>query len=154
MDKKEIMKHSFEKHLYSGETEEEMKKDIIRQAVEYILKFESLSSELCLQGTRQKLIQSRTQAIEIKTGDFLEEYFNIILEKSGYKLLSKKIDGKRCDIYCCHEKQKRIILVEMKIRDGHDSTKKDGQATNFDTKIQSIIDKDMPKYSGFRRRRC
>ena len=61
MYKKEIMKHSFEKHLYSGETEEEMKKDIIRQAVEYILKFESLSSELCLQGTRQKLIQSRLE---------------------------------------------------------------------------------------------
>ena len=91
-------------------------------------------------NARTKLLQNVTQSREIKFGDFMEDIITWYLSQMGYENLDKKIDDDLLADQLC--KQENIIyLIEQKIRDDHDSTKKEGQYNNFRRKYLRLKEK-------------
>ena len=71
-------------------------------------------------------------------GDALEEILNTFLqEKEGYILSRDTVPDKDCD--CLFQYDNKTILIEMKVRDDHDSTKKVSQVNNFNIKMEYLI---------------
>lgn len=92
-----------------------------------------------LSNAKTKLIQNVTQSNEIKFGDFMESIVTKYISKLGYTNLDKEAgvdeDGNRLNIDQLFKLNDTIYLVEQKIRDDHDSTKKRGQFSNFVKKV-------------------
>jgi len=87
---------------------------------------------------RQKLLQNILQNREIRFGDAMEEVFERWLEECGYEILDPQITAElRCDLYFLAP-DKHAYLVEMKMRDDHDSTKRRGQWDNFEQKVRTL----------------
>ena len=79
-----------------------------------------------------KLIQNITQSHEISFGDFVEDIITVYLGKY-YKNLPKRATYKGEAILFdqLFEYNNKIFMIEQKMRDDHDSTKKRGQFENF-----------------------
>ena len=96
---------------------------------------------------KTKLIQNITQSHEIKFGDALENIFEDYFKALGFEMLPKRLsamdtkDNKDYDIDQLFRKGKIIYLIEQKVRDDHDSTKKIGQFSNFEAKYFEIANK-------------
>lgn len=92
-----------------------------------------------LSNAKTKLIQNVTQSKEIKFGDFIEDLSTDYIEKIGYINKSKDLgtneDGDRLSADQVFIDKNIIHLVEQKVRDDHDSTKKRGQYSNFCKKV-------------------
>ena len=88
-----------------------------------------------LTNAKTKLIQNVTQSREIKFGDFMEEIITEYIALMGYHNLDKNIGndeaGNALSADQVFQKENNIYLVEQKIRDDYDSTKKRGQFENF-----------------------
>jgi hypothetical protein len=89
---------------------------------------------------RLKLLQNVLQSREIRFGDALEEIISKLILAMGFVGLEKRFhtedeDNLSCDQYFCIPDQRRYYLIEQKIRDDHDSTKKRGQIENFRKKL-------------------
>lgn len=101
-----------------------------------------------LSNAKTKLIQNVTQSKEIKFGDFMEDIVTDYISKLGYENKNKEIgcdeNGDRLNADQVFEKDNIYYLVEQKIRDDHDSTKKRGQYANFDKKVK-LIRKNNPQ---------
>lgn len=117
------------------------KADLIRKFSEYPERYAGLFRPTKPKG---KIIQNLTQSAEIKFGDafetIIEKYFN----ESSYKTLEKifkKEDQKSYHLDQLFEFNNKIIFIEQKVRDDHDSTKKRGQIDNFIRKIEILQDK-------------
>ena len=93
---------------------------------------------------KTKLIQNITQSHEIKFGDALENIFEDYFRKLGFEILPKRLseqetsDNKVYSIDQLFKKNNMIYLIEQKIRDDHDSTKKVGQFSNFEKKYYEV----------------
>jgi len=91
-----------------------------------------------LTNAKTKLIQNVTQSQEIKFGDFMEEIVTLYIDLMGYTNLNKSIgtdeEGNALSADQVFIKDNTIYLIEQKIRDDHDSTKKRGQYANFKKK--------------------
>lgn len=102
-----------------------------------------------LSNAKTKLIQNVTQSNEIKFGDFMESIVTLYIAKLGYTNLNKAAgrdeNGNKLNTDQLFMKDETIYMVEQKIRDDHDSTKKRGQFINFDKKLQ-LIRRLYPKY--------
>lgn len=102
-----------------------------------------------LSNPKTKLIQNVTQSREIKFGDFMESIVTEYIERLGFKNLDKRIgvddNGDALNVDQLFIKDKTVFLVEQKMRDDHDSTKKRGQYLNFQKKCLLII-KRFPGY--------
>lgn len=93
-----------------------------------------------------KIQQNLSQSMEIKVGDFLEEIVTEYIEYFNYNNLSKKInitmtDQSRIEYsfdQLFEMNSETICLIEQKIRDDHDSSKKRGQIDNFIKKIEVL----------------
>lgn len=90
-----------------------------------------------ISNVKTKLIQNVTQSREIKFGDFMEEIVTEYLGLIGCENQEKDIrDDKgnvlKTDQYFIYDDT--VFLIEQKIRDDHDSSKKDGQYDNFQKK--------------------
>lgn len=88
-------------------------------------------------NVQTKLIQNITQSREIKFGDFMEDIVTQYIDKMGYKNLPKIVingTGESLSTDQLFENDDTIYLIEQKIRDDHDSTKKVGQFDNFHKK--------------------
>ena len=100
-----------------------------------------------LSNAKTKLIQNVTQSREIKFGDFMEEIVTDYLGLIGYDNKAKDLgvdkNGDRLNADQVFVKDGTLYLVEQKIRDDHDSTKKRGQFANFDKKV-NLIKKQYP----------
>ena len=100
-----------------------------------------------LSNAKTKLVQNVTQSIEIKFGDFMEDIVTDYINELGYHNLNKEIEcdenGARLSVDQIFEKDNSVFLVEQKIRDDHDSTKKRGQYANFDKKV-NVLRKKYP----------
>lgn len=86
---------------------------------------------------KTKLIQNITQSHEIKYGDALECIFERYFEALGFQTLPKRFtnqQGKTYDIDQLFTNGNTIFMIEQKVRDNHDSTKKVGQFSNFESK--------------------
>jgi hypothetical protein len=100
---------------------------------------------------REKLIQYVIQSREIKFGDAFEEVISEILSRSGYSALPKTLEAEgegklACDLLFESPDRLSILLVEQKMRDDHDSTKRNGQFQNFERKVKAVCN----QYSGFK----
>lgn len=91
-----------------------------------------------------KLIQNFTQSLEIKYGDALEIVFRQMFSDYGLKKLPQDYknleNDKDLNVDQVFEYDNKIIFIEQKIRDDHDSTKKSGQFTNFKDKYKVLKD--------------
>lgn len=105
-----------------------------------------------------KIIQNLTQSNEIRFGDAFEIIIERYLIENGYDVLEKKmdVDGdklvvdqlvKEGDSFSgdlveeqVARKKKKVIFIEQKLRDDHDSTKKRGQILNFEKKLSRLLD--------------
>lgn len=94
-------------------------------------------------NARTKLIQNVTQSREIKFGDFMEDIVTQYISVMGYENLNKKI-SEELEADQLFVMNGKICLIEQKIRDDHDSTKKRGQYDNFRKKYTALKE----KYSG------
>jgi len=123
---------------------DESKADLIRKFADYPERYIGFFRPTKPKG---KIIQNLTQSAEIKFGDaferIIEKYFNMF----GFKSLDKmyiRQDKKVLNLDQLFEKDDKIIFIEQKIRDDHDSTKKRGQIANFIQKIE-ILQQNYPK---------
>lgn len=96
---------------------------------------------------RTKLIQNITQSHEIRFGDALESIFEDYFRALNFEILDKKLvikeekDNKEYNIDQLIKKNNFIYLIEQKVRDDHDSTKKVGQFANFEAKYFEVARK-------------
>lgn len=88
-------------------------------------------------NARTKLIQNVTQSREIKFGDFMEDIVTWYIADMGYENLDKRItpDLEADQLFTYGN---NVYLIEQKIRDDHDSTKKRGQYDNFRRKYTAL----------------
>lgn len=90
----------------------------------------------------EKLLQHILQSKEILFGDAVEEVFAAILQASGYErqegTLQKGKKKLECDLLFKTPDRVRLLLVEQKLRDDHDSTKRRGQIDNFREKVDLV----------------
>ncbi len=92
---------------------------------------------------RLKLIQNLLQSREIRFGDALEVVIRDIIEGLGYVNLPRKVqlsenEFLNMDQYFTVPDESRFYLVEQKVRDDHDSSKKKGQIGNFESKLNYL----------------
>jgi len=89
-----------------------------------------------------KILQNLLQSHEIRFGNAIEIIITEYLKLNGAELLPNKydlVDGSYVDIDLCFKYKNIIYVVELKIRDDHDSTKIRGQAQNFELKIDTLL---------------
>lgn len=95
-----------------------------------------------LSNAKMKLMQNVTQSKEIKFGDIIEELTTEYIKRLGYTTFEKNLgqdeNGDILNVDQYFTDGHTIYMVEMKIRDDHDSTKKRGQYLNFQKKIRLI----------------
>lgn len=86
-----------------------------------------------------KLIQNITQSHEISFGDFVEDIITEYLGKY-YKNFEKRAtyNGEVILFDQLFEYNNKIFMIEQKMRDDHDSTKKRGQFENFIKKVEYL----------------
>ncbi len=93
---------------------------------------------------KEKIVQHNSQSREIKFGYFLENIFTEYLERSPRyhnesKHLGRDVDGDILEAdQVFFDDDGVVYLIEQKVRDDHDSTKKRGQVANFIKKIASL----------------
>lgn len=89
--------------------------------------------------SKHKLLQNILQNREIRFGDAMERVVRTWLGDHGYKMQESQITPELwCDLYFLAPERKPAYLVEMKMRDDHDSTKRQGQWDNFDSKVRIL----------------
>lgn len=128
---------------FANELNEKMKSDdefFYELLITVIKNPERYTGIFRVSNARTKLIQNVTQSREIKFGDFMEDIITWYISAMGYANLDKKIsdDLKADQLFMMNGK---ICLIEQKIRDDHDSTKKRGQYDNFSSKYSALREK-------------
>ena len=91
---------------------------------------------------KDKLIQNISQSHEINFGDAMELLIEDIFCLYDYITLEKKYtisNGETLSYDQLFSLDNRIIFIEQKVRDDHDSTKKRGQVENFVKKLEHLI---------------
>ena len=121
------------KHIFEGE-----KKELLRRIAETPERFIGL-----FRPTKPgaKILQHLLQSHEIRMGDALEEIIEEILKSLGFKILSKNMvneSGETLSLDQYFTDEKIYYFIEQKVRDDHDSTKKRGQISNFETKLEIL----------------
>ena len=100
-----------------------------------------------LSNAKTKLLQNVTQSREIKFGDFMEDIVTEYIAELGYVNLDKSIgcdeEGNSLSADQVFYDATNVYLIEQKIRDDHDSTKKRGQYQNFRKKF-ALLKKKYP----------
>ncbi len=126
------------RHIFSPEERAELLRKIAESPDRYVGIFRSTTPRL-------KLVQNLLQSREIRFGDALEEVISELLQELGYvpqpkRFVTQDEEEKSCDQYFSRPDQTTFFLVEQKVRDDHDSSKKQGQFENFRTKIRYLKD--------------
>lgn len=91
---------------------------------------------------KAKLLQNMLQSHEIRFGDAFEALIEEYLSENGFEILDKKFqyeNGEQLSADQFFKKDNTYYFVEQKVRDDHDSTKKRGQISNFEKKLETII---------------
>ncbi len=103
-----------------------------------------------LSNAKTKLLQNATQSREIKFGDFMEDIITEYIGLMGYENLDKNIgtdtEGNALSADQVFLKENTVYLIEQKVRDDHDSTKKRGQFDNFRKKY-TLLKRKYPDHS-------
>ena len=120
-------------------------KDLYMSLLDKLIKYPArYTGYFRLSNPKTKLIQNATQSREINFGDVMEMVITKYIAELGYVNKEKVIevgdeklytDQFFCDI------NENVYIIEQKIRDDHDSTKKRGQFENFLKKIKAYREK-------------
>lgn len=96
-------------------------------------------------NAQTKLIQNIACSREIRFGDAIEEIITEYIATLGYQNLPKNFSGNNGECLLADQLFRDtngvLYLVEQKMRDDHDSTKKRGQFSNFQLKYQTLLEK-------------
>src|SRR5574341_1431386 len=92
---------------------------------------------------RLKLLQHLLQSREIRFGDSMEEVVGSLLSEMGFINLPKSALTPQqvsysFDQYFVSPDRNTFYLVEQKVRDDHDTSKKVGQIANFQAKLMHL----------------
>jgi hypothetical protein len=97
---------------------------------------------------KEKMQQYYLTSMGIKLGQALEELFSVLLDEVGADFSINRrevVDGYDCDqIFRFNDK---VVLIEQKIRDDHDSAKKRGQIDNYKHKKEELLSNEKKVYS-------
>jgi hypothetical protein len=132
------------KHIFEGE-----RKELLRRIADKPERFIGL-----FRPTKPgaKILQHLLQSHEIRMGDALEEIIEGILKDFGFKVISKSMEnekGEQLSLDQYFTDGKVYYFIEQKVRDDHDSTKKRGQISNFETKLEILHKKHGSALAGF-----
>lgn len=131
------------KHIFKGE-----KKDLLKKIAENPERFIGLFRPT---KPHAKILQHLLQSHEIRMGDALEEIIEKTLEDFGFENLPKNIineNGENLSLDQYFYKEGKYYFVEQKVRDDHDSSKKRGQISNFETKLEILYKKHGSNLTG------
>ena len=133
------------KHIFEGE-----KKELLRKIADRPERFIGL-----FRPTKPgaKVLQHLLQSHEIRFGDAIEEILTAFLDFWGFTTLEKIIipdptSRRKLDIDQYFTDGKIHYFIEQKVRDDHDSTKKRGQISNFETKLEFLYNKHKASLKG------
>lgn len=105
-----------------------------------IEKPERFIDTLSISNKREQISANIAISKKIKFGYFLENLFQRIFTSFGFEILPNKINNyknsSKVDILM--KKENTIFLIEQKVRDDHDNSKKVGQIQNYFEKINAI----------------
>lgn len=136
----EFFKNSLNKKLF-----EDSYSDLLRKIAENPERYIGLFRPT---KPKTKLIQNITQSHEIRFGDALEFIFEKYFEASGFQLHTKRFrtnDDTELNIDQLFSRGNKLYMIEQKVRDDHDSTKKVGQFDNFENKYFALT-QQYPNY--------
>ena len=131
----EVFKDIFDEKIFA-----KSKPDLLKKVTEYPDRYVGLFRPT---KPEVKLLQNLLQSNDIRFGDAFEvaikQYF---INESWEPLLQKIIsrEGDALDIDQLLIKDDKVLFIEQKVRDDHDSTKKRGQISNFEKKIEALVD--------------
>jgi hypothetical protein len=131
------------KHIFEGE-KRELLKNIAERPERFIGLFRPTKPGA-------KILQHILQSHEIRFGDAFEELIGEILRELDFSILNKSIVGENGDSLSLdqyYEGKGVYYFIEQKVRDDHDSTKKRGQISNFETKLETLYKKHKDKLVG------
>lgn len=132
----------FSKYIFD-QASVDYKQQIVINALDKITKDKKrIIGFLRFQTIKEKLTQCISQSYEIKTGYILEDFFEKLFGFHFHNL-SKIVNGYKCDQL--FEDDNYIYLIEQKIRDDHDTSKRGGQVENFIQKIAALEEKCIQK---------
>ena len=129
-------------HIFEGE-----KGDRIRKIAKYPSRFVGLFRPT-KPGT--KVLQFLLQSHEIRFGDAMEDAMTNIFNSLYYTTLPNTLvkNGEILSIDIYFKDDDNYFMIEQKVRDDHDSTKKRGQIENFERKLEILVDKHGEKLKG------
>jgi len=129
-------------HIFEGE-----KGDLIRKIAKYPSRFVGLFRPT-KPGT--KVLQFLLQSHEIRFGDAMEDAMTNIFNSLYYTTLPNTLvkNGEILSIDIYFKDDDNYFMIEQKVRDDHDSTKKRGQIENFERKLEILVDKHGEKLKG------
>lgn len=93
---------------------------------------------------KAKILQNLLQSHEIRFGDAFEYAIEEYLRLKDCEILQKRYVLDNGDVLVvdqCFRKDGRVYFIEQKVRDDHDSTKKRGQISNFEKKLDILLSK-------------
>ena len=133
------MKYTKFKSIFNEIIFEKSKADLITKVAKYPQRYIGLFRPT---KPKAKLLQNLLQSHEIRFGDAFEKLIEEYLKELGYEILNKSFDygnGDKLNVDQFFKNDNYYFFVEQKVRDDHDSTKKRGQISNFEKKLETII---------------
>lgn len=132
-----ILDYEYFKQCLNSKLFEDSYSDLIKKIAENSERYVGLFRPT---KPKTKLIQNITQSHEIRFGDALEFIFERYFEAVGFTLHTKRLflQDKELNIDQLFSKDNKLYMIEQKVRDDHDSTKKVGQFNNFENKYYAL----------------
>ena len=131
----EVFKDIFDEKIFA-----KSKPDLLKKVAEYPDRYVGLFRPT---KPEAKLLQNLLQSNEIRFGDAFEVAIKQYFINEGWQLLPQKITSKEGDALDIDQlliKDDKVLFIEQKVRDDHDSTKKRGQISNFEKKLEALVD--------------
>ena len=131
----EVFKDIFDEKIFA-----KSKPDLLKKVAEYPDRYVGLFRPT---KPEAKLLQNLLQSNEIRFGDAFEVAIKQYFINEGWQPLQQKIiskEGDALDIDQLLMKDDKVLFIEQKVRDDHDSTKKRGQISNFEKKLEALVD--------------
>ena len=128
------------KKIFNEKIFAKSKPDLLKKVAEYPDRYVGLFRPT---KPEAKLLQNLLQSNEIRFGDAFEVAIKQYFINEGWQPLPQKItskEGDTLDIDQLLVKDDKVLFIEQKVRDDHDSTKKRGQISNFEKKLEALID--------------
>lgn len=136
-----ILEYEYFKNLLNKKLFEDSYSDLLRKIADSPDRYVGIFRPT---KPKTKLIQNITQSHEIRFGDALECLFEKYFEAVGFTLFPKRFrneEDKEYNIDQLFGRDNVIFMIEQKVRDDHDSTKKVGQFSNFENKYYELTKK-------------